>query len=50
MPKFVCTECKKILIRSATEIRVGGRRSYCEQSGKTGFLTRLRIKHRPKRG
>jgi len=51
MPKYVCEECGKIVIRDAdimfrynTE-----RKSFCEKMGKMASLIRLRI-HRKRKG
>jgi hypothetical protein len=46
--KFVCPACRKILIRSANEIRFSNCESYCETAGKVMILKRLKIKSRRK--
>jgi hypothetical protein len=44
MPKYVCPECKKIVIRSAADMRITKGKSYCESSGKDVILTRLKVR------
>ena len=43
MAKYDCPACKKILIRSADDIRVSGSTSYCEEADKSVKLTRLKL-------
>jgi hypothetical protein len=43
MAKYVCPACKKILIRSADDIRLSGSTSYCEETDKSVKLTRLKL-------
>lgn len=46
MPKYICSECGKILIRNAHDMRRYGQKSYCGSKGKEAKLTRLRIRRR----
>jgi len=50
MPKFVCPACRKVLIRSVAEFRLAKGTSFCDSTGKSVSLTRLRIKPRRKAG
>ena len=43
MAKYVCPGCKKILIRCADDIRLSRSTSYCEETGKSLKLTRLKL-------
>lgn len=46
MPKYVCSACKKILIRNAADMRIAEWKSYCEETDRIVTLRRLKLRGR----